>query len=61
MPKTKNCATRAKRKKSKCIQHTIERRFVKRAQWEKQLAKGKMTLSLKVINTMILINGKMNM
>jgi hypothetical protein len=35
--------------------------FFKRAPWEKQLMKGEMTLRLEVINTMILINKRMNM
>jgi len=47
--------------RSKCIQHTNERRFLKRAPWEKQLMKGEMTLRLEAINTMILINKRMNM
>jgi hypothetical protein len=59
--KTKNYTTRAKRKRPECIQHTNERRFLKIAPWEKQLAKGEVTLRLEVINTMILINKRMNM
>jgi hypothetical protein len=59
--KATNCITRTKRKRPECIQHTNEKRFLKRATWEKQLMKGKMTLRLEAINTMILINGRMNM
>jgi len=59
--KAKNDITRAKRKKPECIQHTNERRFLKKAPWEKQLAKGELTLRLEAINTMILINERINM
>jgi hypothetical protein len=59
--KAKNCTTRAKRKRPERTQHTNERRFFKKTPWEKQLVKGEMTLTLEAINTMILINGRMNM